>query len=147
MNRQTSIEAYKALLESGELSRQRFVVLQFIYEHPNCTTLDCENHFRKQETEDKIKSALGCGYHQRFSELVAMGLVAERGLKMVGTRMRITYSVTGETTIRKLSRPKKQDAYFEQAVAALSNILYSVSTMEQARTTARNVLFDIGYLK
>ena len=80
MIRETSIQAYREIQDSGRLSQLQILVYRTLFQH---------GPLSRTETAHKIVGAARDGVHQRFCELKNAGLI-----KIVGKRK---CSITGKT--------------------------------------------------
>lgn len=101
----TQASAYRAIIESGELSRLQRAVYEWLYQHPF-------------STRDELDSALGdgkpnCGASRRLAEMERGGVV-ERGpsrcCRITG-RMKETWATSCASTVNKAAmkaKPKRE---------------------------------------
>lgn len=100
--RKTSIAAYEELRDSGDLSKLRWAVYRYIFHHGPLTQNEMDVKLTRKK-QDFISS----GYHARFSELKAMGLIEEIGKRTSSStgKQGIVWDVTGAS--KALPIPKK----------------------------------------
>lgn len=108
MKRETSIETYNKIKEEGLLSKLRFDVYEFLFNHGPMT---CRELMMAMQTKrGRHFVVAGSSLSTRFSELERMGVVKEtqvRPCKETG-RSAIEWDVTSKIPI-KLEKEKKID--------------------------------------
>jgi len=113
--RQTSIDTYREVEQSGLLSRKRLEVFFYVANHPGCTAYDCEEflHPRNRST-----------VNARFSELVRMNLIRELPgqEKIQHGHKRMTYELTGVINPLPLKNELSTGKKYGLMLAALCNI-------------------------
>ena len=118
--RQTSIEAYKQIRESGLLSRRKFEVYEYVFHHGPVTARQAVKELCKIRGEG-VAIAFG-SYATRFSELRNHGVLQEVGetVDLETKQTVILWDVTRELP-RKPKKPTKVKChhcdgrgYFEQ---------------------------------
>ena len=147
MTRPTSWEAYKALEESGGLSKQRLQVLHFVFNHPNHTPLECTHYYSGKDTHDRQTHAPR-DYTPRFAELVKLGLIYETGTKFYADRNRITYDVTGALEpVHILKRITKREQTINILKEALEDIIKRYRNSIPFNESTKHTLgFDVAYM-
>ena len=133
MTRETSIETYKQVEASGLLSSMRLLVYKYVSEHLGCTQRECLDDL-PANTHNSVTT--------RFSELVRMGMIAERNeRKTQNGHPSITYRITGRIT--PIPLPKRMTSAQKVAlfIEAMSKILLTTS-LKEAQGVASQVLSD-----
>lgn len=104
MTRQTSIDAYNAIKDSGLLSKRRFEVYAVLFEHGPLTGGELSELLPK-----KISRTIGSNVHARLSELTERGVVMEIGYRIcsVSGQRVILWDVTNNLP-SKIKKIKKQ---------------------------------------
>jgi len=111
MARDTSIEAYQTIQENGLLGRRQFQIYDVLYRHGPLTYAGvCD--FLRSESGIRISTH---GLGSRFSELVAMGAIAEVGrADDPVTKMSVLlYDVTSGIP-KKLEKKKTKNEIIEE---------------------------------
>lgn len=115
--RQTSIEAYRNIKEKGLLSRRRFEVYSYVFNHgPISANEMCRDMLRQGLTFSS--------YNARFSELRDIGVLQEVGFKTdeITNQKVIVWDVTSALPI-----PYKKKEATNEEIALLREIRHSVS--------------------
>lgn len=111
--RQTSIETYNTIRDSGLLSKRRFEVYQALYLYGPMTANDLVRHQKEQNP-----NANQTGWNARFSELERMGVIKEVGTKKdeVSGNECVTWDVTDALPgkLEKLDRKKLKKQLIEK---------------------------------
>jgi hypothetical protein len=112
MIRKTSIEAYRAIIESGLLPRRRLEVYQFVYEHGPTTIRETWKALGPERTTGS--------YSTRFSELRDQGVIEEIGERFdpVTGMTVILWDVTAELPKAIERKKTKIEIAYDEGFAA-----------------------------
>jgi hypothetical protein len=120
MVRDTSIEAYKKVMDCGFVGRKQKLVYDCLYSHGPCTATELFQHLRKGNvSNENIVTRLG--------ELRDMGIVAEvdkRECKVTGYRV-LVWDCTSKHPIKMPKKKTKAEKKVEikDEIIALSKII------------------------
>lgn len=130
--RDTSIEAFKEILESGELGEMQRIVYEHLYMHGPCTASELF-HFMSQAKRNPTHSNITT----RLGELRDSGAVKECGKRecQVTGRKVLTWDVTMDMPVktRKLSKAEKK----EQILSELRDLYSKINGKELKASITR----------
>jgi hypothetical protein len=115
--RQTSIEAYNKIRESGTINRLQMRVLEYVANNPGRTASECAE-------------TLGCGIQSisgRYTELENKGLIRGAGFKMIGNHTHTTWEMTGNTIpIPRCNKKNSENMALRAKVEYYRNLLQNL---------------------
>lgn len=132
--RQTSIEAFRQIKESGLLSERRLQVYEALFRHGPCTS----GELFARALVGKTNLSVMTQSRARFTELRDLGVIREVGVKKCTAtgRNAIVWDVTGGLP-RKVAKKESKSAKLCQENAALRERVESLEKqLEEARRGA-----------
>lgn len=106
MIRQTSVDTYKQIRDSGLLNGLRFEVYDYLFFHGPATQMETCRGINNSHRQDR-------SYMPRFAELEKMGVIEAIGTSICDITHRevMTWNVTGNLPIKLEKKPEAETRY------------------------------------